>query len=1009
MAHLELALLGPFQATLDQQPITDFRTEATRALLAYLATRAGEDLRRDALATLLWPEQTQEHALNNLRQTIHFVRRALNDLDAPVPFLLVTPQTLQFNPHADYALDVNVLASLDLSRDATDDRALVRPGVQQMQAALALYRGEFLAGMTCDSAPFEEWLTVERERWHQRVLDVLERLTTFYARRAEWSRAREYASRQIELEPWREEAHRALMLAYARLGQRSAALAQYAVCQRALAEAFGAEPSAETLQQYRRIAAGEAMDAPVPAHNLPAQATSFVGRQALLAQICDQLLAPTTRLVTLTGPGGIGKTRLALAAADALRGVWRDGVWFVSFAEFDALDARQVRASVADAANDPFALKIGDALRLPGANLAEAPLQSLVANLRAREILLVLDNLEPLAQHAAPHLAVILRDAPNVVILATARQPLNLLAETVVPVPGLTVPASAQDPTAARADSVQLFVERARRVAPNFELNATTLPSVIRLCQVVGGTPLIIELAAARAACATPDQITDLIQNDADTLDLDAPDLPERHRSLRALFASMWTRLSDTEKSTLAQTTIFRDGFDVTAAKAIIAGDWNVERALSALVAQALLQRDTHARLTLHPTVEHLLTEMDKAELISANLAARHSAYYLQFLASLESQNSSAGLSREWRNVLRAWDWAAEHSVVPALAATLEGLTAAIAMRGEFLQGERMIQHAVTHLHRRAQGKTASRHRASDRQLLARLWIAQADMLNHAGRYDDARVALEQAAPLADELDDALLRAAIHLQRGNAELGCGGAALAHAEFEQALTHARASFTRALNFDDTTLARIKRARALIADASAQLAECTTRQKRASVARQCASTACDLYSDLGGAGNEIRAALVRAAFLADHAEWARARQDLSAALTRAHTLGDQFLQANVLFGLGQIEMRAGKWTDAQTQLERALEIASAMDGAPLRAAIVGALAQVSDEQNDPRATLAHSQEALALAEQLGGRADKANALAYWARAQRALGHQAEAQLAEQAARVLQKREK
>jgi len=509
----------------------------------------------------------------------------------------------------------------------------------------------------------------------------------------------------------------------------------------------------------------------------------------------------------------------------------------------------------------------------------------------------------------------------------------------VIPVPGLAVP-TAPSPDAARADSVQLFVERVRRVVPNFELNEQTLPGVVRLCQAIGGVPLIIELAAARAARATPDQIAELVRCDPDALDANTPDLPERHRSLHALFASVWTNLSNAEKNTLAQTTIFCEGFDSPAAKAIIAGDWNVEGALDTLVAQGLLQRDPRARLTLHPIVKYLLTEIIGAEPGDANLAARHSAYYLQLIAASESDDVCADLAQEWHNIARAWDWATEHPDPPALALALNGLMQTIARRGEFLQGARMVQNAITRLHRTTDDEGTLR--ATNHGTVCRLRIAQAKLLNYAGHYAEADQTLDQAAPLADEHDDALIHADLHLQRGNVALGSGSVPRARGEFESALMQARASFTRAWN--DAPLVRIKHARTLIAETCTQLAECATRQKRVSAARQYADTAYDLYSDIGGASNQIRAALVYATFHTKRAEQARARKALSTMLTRAQLLGDWFLQANILLGLGQIEIHAKKWCAAQTQLTRALEIAQRMDAAPLHAAILSARACV-----------------------------------------------------------------
>jgi len=256
MTRLSLALLGPTQLTLDGQPVGGFAYNKARALLVYLAVETYRPHQRDALATLLWPEMPDEAARHNLRQALANLREAIDDAAASPPFLLITRDTIQFNPASDYDLDVSTFMALLAVCESHAHRHLerCRSCAARMEQASALYRGDFLAEFTLvDSAPFEEWQLRQRERLHQRALDVLAHLANYHERRDDDEPARRYAQRQIELDPWREEAHRQLMRLLARGGQRSAALAQYETCRRILASDLGVEPEAETTALYEQI------------------------------------------------------------------------------------------------------------------------------------------------------------------------------------------------------------------------------------------------------------------------------------------------------------------------------------------------------------------------------------------------------------------------------------------------------------------------------------------------------------------------------------------------------------------------------------------------------------------------------------------------------------------------------------------------------------------------------------------------------------------------------------
>lgn len=668
--------------TRESAPVTHFETDATRALLAYLVMNAGQPLRREILATLLWPEQDEPSALHALSQTLNRLRRALDDADADKPYLFITRQTLQFNPDSAYELDVATFdAELEVARRHPHRRlAACQMCIRHLQTAAQLYRGNLLDGFTLDSVPFEEWLLMQRESLHRRAMTLFYDLAELHLVRGDCAEARTYARRQIALEAWREEAHGQLMRALALSGERSAALAQYATLRRILDTELGVEPANTIQQLYAQIRDGNLPSRPAPPRRLPTYLTPFLGRDAELAQISAQLNHPDCHILTLVGPGGVGKTRLACQVAHNERHSFADGVTFIPLAAVTSAEG----------------LAVALARQLGFEFYQRQDLWGQLQNyLRHKESLLVLDNFERLLP-AAPHLADLSHHTPALRMLVTSRECLRLQGEWAFPIAGLAyLPASAPAP-AETTDAARFFIAAAQRLNPGFAPSPADEQSITQLTRSVGGLPLALELAAAWTTTLSCAEIATALQRDFDFLADALRNIPAAHRSLRVVFDSSWELLSPEEREGVQTLAVFPDSFDRDAAAQIAAVE---PLLLRTLVNKSLLRQEGDGptpRYALHELIRHYAHEkMAAAPDADAALRARHTEHYLIGLAQqqavLESRAARAALDaidRDIGNVHAAWTWALAHRMTAWIGNALHSLHIFYDKRAESKAGE---------------------------------------------------------------------------------------------------------------------------------------------------------------------------------------------------------------------------------------------------------------------------------------------------------------------------------
>lgn len=624
-----LTLLGSLHLSLDGLFISHFRSDKERALLAFLALERERPQRRETLAGFFWGDQSQELAFNNLRKTLFRLRQTLGDEGRPEPLLLVTAKEVQWNPAAEGWLDVAVFnAHIASSRKHRHRHPSGCPlCCEQLEAAVALYQGHLLEGFSLADCPaFDEWVMMQREALRAQMLSALSHLIAHYETTGNATQAIAHAQRLVRLEPWQESAQRALMRLWAAGGQRVLALKQYETCRALLAAEVGIEPEAETTALYQAIKAGRPVAANAWPFTLPQPLTPFIGRTAELARLQDWLLNPDTRLLTLVGEGGIGKTRLALAAAEAVGAAFPDGVWFVPLAGVTA-------GTKAAETEERLALAVASALNLTLQQSPSLPAQ-LAQQLRPRDLLLVLDNFEQLVAQAA-FITDLLTAAPRLVVLATSREPLNLQAEIVFRMGGLSL--AAADP--ASSESGRLFVERAERAA-GWQPTAADSPAIGQICDFLHGSPLGIELAATWVRFMPLPEIVAALHENLDFLTHEFRDAPLRHTSMRAVFAGSWGLLSQRQRAVLAAVSCFYGGFTAEGAEAVAGATL---RDLAALTEKSLLQQDRDGRYDMHTLQRQFAREQLVAQGEAMAVQQRHRAFFARFAAQARQHLRAAG------------------------------------------------------------------------------------------------------------------------------------------------------------------------------------------------------------------------------------------------------------------------------------------------------------------------------------------------------------------------------
>lgn len=623
---LSFKLLGQVLITHDEKYLQHLYSNKALALLCYLVVEDGIH-RREVLADLIWGGATEERAKANLRNAVYQLAKILPH------YLISERHTVTFKTELPYSVDV-----VDF------ERLLNSTEPQAWHQAMMLYDGVFLKGLYVDDAPrFEEWLRNKRYFLEQSFITCMYQLAEYQLNQREYQQAATTYQTILEQDMLQECAHEALMLAWAKQGNLLQALAHYQHMVDILQEELGIEPRPDAVQLQKRLIHAQQHKNTT----LIREPNKLIGREESLNQLSTWLSADHSRLITLTGLGGTGKSRLALHIAHGYKDDFINGAYYISLASVD-----DVEVAI-------FMIAQALGIKLAG----KRPIQEqIIAYLKRYEMLIVLDNLEHLPD-LVPVIASILEQTTDIKILVTSREVLNLREEYVCRLQGLS---TAQEEKSLQTESNRYFLECCAKWSYTVEQDKRQLKTIHEICQLLEGLPLGIELAVGLMSNHNPEIILAELHQTQAILQTEIANIPNRHRSLFATFEYSWRLLSDDLKAILKKLSVFRGSFSTKAAAYVSGASADDLRKLEqkSLLQTIQLPDDETVMFVFHELIREFT--LDKLGSDYEPIRRLHMEYYCQFLAKLPQGTEKLKpyiptLSAEYSNirlsVLSAIEW----------------------------------------------------------------------------------------------------------------------------------------------------------------------------------------------------------------------------------------------------------------------------------------------------------------------------------------------------------------
>jgi len=682
---------------------------------------------------------------------------------------------------------------------------------------------------------------------------------------------------------------------------------------------------------------------------LPPTPTPLIGRTAELAELNHLIALPECRLITLVGLGGIGKTRIALQVAQMQKDAFADGAYFISFVPVMTVDF--------------WASTIGDAIGVIFSKDAD-PKTQLLRYLQDKHMLLMLDNMEHLLT-GIEFLTEILAAAPAVKLLVTSRERLNLHAEWVFELHGLPTPAATQHATSEQFSAVALFLQSARRIDRKFELTPEIAPEVVRICQLVGGLPLGIELAAAWVQVLPCAEIRQEIEHNLDFLATTMRDIAPRHRDLRAVFEHSWKLLTPSEQVAFQQLAVFSDSF--TADAAAIVADVTLADLLS-LIEKSLLHTVSEKlaapaarRYQIHQALHQYAHEKLAASSITRHeLSNRHCAYYSHFVYRQEKQLKSrdvaqalAAIGLEIENIRASWRHAVQHLWIDCLAKSVHGMVRFYLLHGPLQEAQVVIDLIVDKMNELM--THAQQPLPQVERFLGRLMAVKAEFLNERGLYDQAITTAQAAIQFAQTHAMVEDEALSYIQWGSALHWQGN----YAQAQQKLQHA------------LDLALTAQLSAVQADSHRFLGRAAIFQTDYLRARHHLETAAEIYHRLGDLLSELKAYQNLGMVDLFAGNYQRAQQYYELCKQSYRDIGDRSALGFALNSVGSICLHLGDYTQAKTNYEESLAIKRQTGDRPGEGLVLANLGLLWLQLDNPAQALIYSEQAVTISRALGER--------------------------------------
>lgn len=947
VASISFALMGATALHVDGRAFPDpVPGRRGRIALAYLVLARSRPVTRDELAEAMWGSENPPATWPaSLRGVIFRLRGSLDAVGlAGSEVLRSSLGCYQLHLPVDPTVDVEeagrLLHAARTALESGDASAARRAAAE----SAAISSADFLPGA---SGAWVETRQSQARELHLQALDVLAEASTATA---DYDGAVTAAEEAIEREPFRESSYVLLMRAHAAAGNRSAAVRAFERCRASMRVELDIEPSAVTTAVYRRIAAASDGPREAPAGrpnatNLPTALSTFVGRGGELPHL--EAAARGTRLLTLTGPAGVGKSRLAVELARRLAPRHPDGIWLVELA--DVRDPGRV------------AQQVLVVLRLPESPGCDS-MESLVASLAARDAVLVLDNCEHLVAACAALVATLLSACPALRVVVTSREPLRVPGEATWAVAPLAVPESGGSgdlEALLEYDAVRLFVERAAMFAPGLDLQPTS--AVVDICRQLDGLPLALELAAAHTRLVPLEEMARRLDAHGRVLTRGMRHGPVRHQTFQAALDWSYDLLSDREQQVLCRLSVFAGGFTLDAAEAV-GGAVDVIESLTALVDKSLVvleRRDGMMRYRLLETIR----DYGQQRLTAAGTVTPANDAHLRWavgLAGTAEPELGGPLQDKWLAVLdaehdnlrAALEWADGHGRAADQVRLTLSLSRFWEVRGYLTEGRWWLEAAA-----RASGAGAD--------AVARCLNASGVLAHHQCDYPAALGLHQEAAAAFEQLGNRRGLATALNGLANVASSTGDLAAASQmclrviEIGRELPDQRILSASLMNLGVAILH--------------QLWDGRLHRDEAVRAHQVLGEALYQYRELGdlhGISLSLQNLGVLSGFQGDDDV---ASRYLEESLAISRQLGDTKGIAHTVRFLGQLAVRGGDYATAERHLEECLGIVRRLGSSRLVADALALLGDIADRQGDPVRSRRLLEESLLLFEQVGDEAE------------------------------------